>query len=172
MQIKDWFSRKFDFERSGEVFPGTLERLRGTPVRLEELVKTIPPELLTKRIEEKWSIQEQVGHLGDIEELHLGRLDDYLARSKAVRPADSANLKTKGANHNCNSIQTLLTAFRSARLQLVTSLENMAGDLLEFYSLHPRLQVQMRPLDMAFFAAEHDEHHLAKITETYRSLTK
>ena len=172
MQIRDWFQREFDFDRSREIFPGTLERLRGTPARLEELVKTIPQKLLTKRSKEKWSIQEQVGHLGDIEELHLGRLDDYLARSKALRPADLANLKTDGANHNSNSIQTLLTAFRSARLQLVTSLENMAGDLLEFYSLHPRLQIQMRPVDMAFFAAEHDDHHLAKITETYRWLRK
>jgi uncharacterized damage-inducible protein DinB len=172
MQVKQWFSRKFDFERSKEVFPGTLERLRGTPARLEELVKSIPTELLRKKIEDKWSIQEQVGHLGDIEELHLGRLDDYRSRLTSLRPADLTNLKTKEANHNSNSLQTLLARFRSARMRLVAGLEGMEDDSLELYSLHPRLQVQMRPVDMALFAAEHDDHHLAKITETYRSLTK
>jgi len=31
-------------------------------------------------------------------------------------------------------------------------------------ALHPRLQQPMRVLDLAFFVAEHDDHHLAHIT--------
>ncbi len=32
-------------------------------------------------------------------------------------------------------------------------------------SLHPRLNVQMRVVDMAYFVAEHDDHHICKIME-------
>ncbi len=33
----------------------------------------------------------------------------------------------------------------------------------QFISLHPRLKAFMRPVDMAYFTAEHDDHHLASI---------
>jgi len=34
-QVK-WFDRQFDFSTTQNIFPSILERLRGTPVRLEE----------------------------------------------------------------------------------------------------------------------------------------
>jgi len=36
-------------------------------------------------------------------------------------------------------------------------------------ALHPRLKTPMRLLDLAFFVAEHDDHHLATISELIRS---
>ena len=33
---------------------------------------------------------------------------------------------------------------------------------------HPRLKKEMRVLDLAFFIAEHDDHHLARISELIR----
>jgi len=39
---------------------------------------------------------------------------------------------------------------------------------MERTALHPRLQQPMRVLDMAFFTAEHDDHHLARMTELSR----
>jgi hypothetical protein len=38
-------------------------------------------------------------------------------------------------------------------------------------SLHPRLQQPMRLIDHALFVAEHDDHHLARITELLPSVT-
>jgi hypothetical protein len=37
------------------------------------------------------------------------------------------------------------------------------------FSLHPRLKTPMRTIDLFTFVAEHDDHHLAKITEIVRS---
>ncbi|MFT4669296.1 MAG: hypothetical protein ACI9M9_001964 [Flavobacteriaceae bacterium] len=31
--------------------------------------------------------------------------------------------------------------------------------------MHPRLKVLMRPVDLLFFVAEHDDHHLATIVK-------
>jgi hypothetical protein len=33
---------------------------------------------------------------------------------------------------------------------------------------HPRLKVRIRVLDLVFFIAEHDDHHLARISELKR----
>jgi hypothetical protein len=35
---------------------------------------------------------------------------------------------------------------------------------LDKSSLHPRLMKPMKIIDLAFFVAEHDDHHLAQIT--------
>jgi hypothetical protein len=35
-------------------------------------------------------------------------------------------------------------------------------------ALHPRLQQNIRVVDLAFFIAEHDDHHLARISELKR----
>ena len=53
---KPWFERTFDFSFSVELLPNVLARLRGTPARLEELVRG--REGLTARVDGQWSAQE------------------------------------------------------------------------------------------------------------------
>src|ERR1041385_5896641 len=75
----EWFKRKFSFDLPIEMFPNVVERVRGTPARLEELTRGLSREELTHRDGDKWSIQEQAGHLLDLEELGMNRLDDFEA---------------------------------------------------------------------------------------------
>jgi hypothetical protein len=42
---------------------------------------------------------------------------------------------------------------------------------LEKSALHPRLKVVMTPVDLAWFDAEHDDHHLVRINEILESPT-
>jgi hypothetical protein len=35
-------------------------------------------------------------------------------------------------------------------------------------ALHPRLRVTMNVVDLAYFVSEHDDYHLARITELLR----
>jgi uncharacterized damage-inducible protein DinB len=161
-----WFERKFDFSLPVGVFPSVVERLRGTPARLEELTRALPPRLLAARpAEGVWSAQEHAGHLIDLDELHEGRLEDYANRLEVLRPADLTNRKTFEAGHNDTPLEELLAAFRAARLRFVRRLEALDEDALAISALHPRMQVPMRVIDMALFVAEHDDHHLATITE-------
>ena len=53
-----WFERKFDFSFPVELYPEIIERLRGTPARIDERVGDVPPVLLTRRDSDKRSIQE------------------------------------------------------------------------------------------------------------------
>ncbi|HYY57003.1 MAG TPA: DinB family protein, partial [Pyrinomonadaceae bacterium] len=83
-----WFEREFSFDLPVWMYPNVMERLRGTPARLEDRVGSLPPELLTRRDGDKWSIQEHTGHLLDLGPLDIARLDDYTAGSESLRPAD------------------------------------------------------------------------------------
>jgi hypothetical protein len=139
--------------------------VRGTPARLEDRLRSIAAEILTKRDGERWSIQENAGHLLDLEPLVKQRLDEYLAGAKALHAADMSNRKTYEADHNQVSIEAILTEFREQREQLVDRLDNLPLETFALVAHHPRLNVPMRLVDMIFFQAEHDDFHLARISE-------
>jgi uncharacterized protein YndB with AHSA1/START domain len=164
-----WFERRFPTGLSADVLPIVIERLRGTPVRLVDRLSALSAAILTRRLGESWSIQENAGHLLDLEPLWLQRLDDLLARRAELTVADLTNRKTHEANHNAVPLLTLLERFRRARPGLVARLEVLVVDDLTVTALHPRLRIPMGVVDHAFFIAEHDDYHLARITELLRT---
>lgn len=165
MERTRWFDRKFDFGFTQNIFPSVIERLRGTPVRLEEKLKNIPNSLANTKINGAWSIKENVGHLIDLEPLWMGRLEDILNGEIDLRPADLTNTKTNEANHNDRSVTDLLHEFRSLRALTVKKIELLSVEQIYMTALHPRLKTPMRTMDHFLFVAEHDDHHLVKIEE-------
>ena len=163
-----WTDRTFRFDLPVEMFPVVIERLRGAAPRIEDKVKGLAPEVLTRRDGDAWSIQEHIGHLLDLDELHIGRLDDYLAGAQMLRAADVQNRRTWQAGHNERPVDELIQEFRREREIFVERLETWDPALAGQSALHPRLSQPMRLIDMAFFVAEHDDHHLAKMTELIR----
>lgn len=165
-----WFSRKFDFSFGVETLPLVVERLRGTPGRLEERVSAASMRALTQRIGETWSIQENAGHLLDLEPLWLGRVEDLLEGKAELRPADLSNAATHNGRHNEKPVGEILGAFRQLRLRLVQRLDGMGEPEAGLTALHPRLETPMRSVDLAYFVAEHDDHHLCRITQLLAAL--
>ena len=160
-----WPDRVFRFDIPVTRMQYLLERLRGTAVRIEEKIRGVPAEHLKRRIGQTWSVQENIGHLVDLEELHLGRLDDYANGEKTLRAADIKNQRTWDANHNDTPLKQILEEFRASRTQLIEKLEAMTPDELERSAMHPRLKIPMRVIDLAYFTAEHDDYHLARVHE-------
>jgi len=150
------------------MYPNVVERLRGTPARLEDLMRNASPELLTRRDGDKWSMQEHAGHLLDLEQLGMERLDDYEAGRETLHAADLENRKTHEANHNSKTIEQILSDFRRERTEFVRRLDEYDEAFVQKTSLHPRLRMQVRVLDLCFFIAEHDDHHLSRISELIR----
>ena len=128
-----------------------------------EIVDNVSSQNLTVRFNKAWSIQEHIGHLLDLEELHVGRIDDFIARKKILRAADMSNAKTIAADHNHANIHHMLNDFNNSRDELIKRLEALDNKTQKFQALHPRLQIMMRPVDMAYFTAEHDDHHIASM---------
>jgi uncharacterized damage-inducible protein DinB len=163
-----WFARGFPGSLPLERFPAILERLRGTPARLEEAVRGAARAVLTGRQAEKWSAQEHIGHLGDLEPLFLERLDDLEAGRDTLRAADLENRATAEADHDGRELDQLLRRFRVSRARLVARLETWDAEKLRLQALHPRLRRPMSAVDLAHFVAEHDDHHLATIRALLR----
>jgi hypothetical protein len=163
-----WTDRKFNFDFPVEIYPEMIERVRGTPARLEDRIGALPADLLRRRDGERWSILENAGHLLDLESLVGQRLDEYLSGAAELHAADMSNRKTYAANHNEVSADSILTEFRRQRLELVSRLDRFDAEMFGRSSFHPRLKVQMRLVDMIFFQAEHDDFHLARISELIR----
>ncbi|HTL80619.1 MAG TPA: DinB family protein [Bacteroidia bacterium] len=157
-----WTSREFLFDLPVENFPFILERLRGTKARIAELVSGLSNDQLTKKVNAAWSIQEHVGHLIDLDELHDGRIDDFIRGLPELRAADMTNKKTYEADHNKRNISELVNEFGKKRETFISRLAKLDPSLA---SHHPRLHKTMRVVDMAFFVAEHDDHHLFLMRE-------
>jgi hypothetical protein len=168
-----WITRKFSFDFLPlGMYPSVVERVRGTPARLEDLIKSAPPESLTRRDNDKWSIQEHAGHLLDLEPLGMNRLDDFEMERETLQAADMENRKTHEAAHNASTIEIILANFRAERMELVRRLDVYDEAFVQRVALHPRLQMKIRVLDLAYFIAEHDDHHLSRISELKRLFVK
>ena len=48
-------------------------------------------------------------------------------------------------------------------------LESLSDEEFARSSIHPRTKIQMRIIDLCVFAADHDDYHLARISELKRS---
>jgi len=160
-----WFDRQFEFDFPLEQFPNLCVRLQGTPARLEEIVRGAAPVALVRKPDGKWSAQEHAGHLLDLESLWKQRVDDFLSGRDTLTAADLSNRKTDEARHNERPIDHILASFRAQRSQLVDHVQSVEPASVSRTMLHPRLKKPMRLVDHLYFAAEHDDHHLARVWE-------
>jgi len=164
-QVPIWFERRFEFSFPVELLPNLRARLRGTPARLEEVLRGRSHEILIGKAQGKWSAQENAGHLLDLEPLWLARVGDYSADNDNLSVADLRNRKTDEANHNARPLEHILSEFRAARERLLKAVDELDPSLFARAIPHPRLKTPMRLVDHLYFVAEHDDHHLARIWE-------
>lgn len=162
---RTWFDRRFELGLPLDALPDVIERLRGTPLRLRERVGHATTAQLRMRSGEQWSIQEHAGHLVDLEALWMARVHDFQAGRQDLTAADLQNRSTWDAMHNEREIETILAEFASRRAALVDAVVAMPDAARRATALHPRLRQPMTIVDHCFFVAEHDDHHLAAITE-------
>jgi uncharacterized damage-inducible protein DinB len=170
MQRIKWIDKKFPNNLPEGLLPDILERLRGTPARIGEMVSMLSETQLSEKPGgASWSIKEHIGHLSDLEEVHEGRIADIVAGKEVMRAADMSNKRTYISDHNQKSIQQLLRDFKIKRYDFIAAFEKMGQAHHQFSLLHPRLKIMMKPVDLAFFIAEHDDHHLTSIRQILKS---
>jgi hypothetical protein len=128
-RVPIWFERKFEFSFRVELLPNLCARLRGTPARLEDVVRGRSHTILIGKTQAQWSAQENAGHLLDLEPLWLARVGDYVAASDQLTVADLKNRKTDEANHNSRPLEQILSEFRVARERLLKRLDELDASL-------------------------------------------
>ncbi len=165
MKHTPWLDRIFPSLMDTGLLPGLLERLQGTPARMEELIRQADPLLMSFKPANRWSVKEEIGHLGDLESLWMTRVYNFTGGDPVLAAADMSNVKTHQAGHQEKETGYLLAKFREQRMNLVAAIRGMNEEQQERTALHPRLKQNMRIVDLAYFVAEHDDHHLARMRE-------
>lgn len=147
-------------------------RLRGTPARLEELLRGADDAAVRRKpAPDKWSALERAGHLIQVEQLWERRVEEYLRGAEILTPADMSNLATKEADYNRHAVEDVLAGFRSVRKGFLARLDGLEPADFARTALHPRLKVPMRLVDGLYFTAEHDDHELAWMWELLRKVS-
>jgi len=162
-----WFDRKMTFGLPKEMLPFYLERLEGTAVRIEAKVRNLSNEQLSLRPDGKWSIKQHIGHLAEVDQIANKRILEMRQGLEVMSPA-----VFEPQDYNPWPIEKVVSFFRTTRNSNVETYRNIPENELLKSSRHPRLGVQMSPVDLAWFDAEHDDHHLVKINEIIYTLTK
>jgi uncharacterized damage-inducible protein DinB len=165
-----WIERTFNFNFPVTHFPVIFSRLEGTLFRLQSILINADDEYCSYNAT-GWSVKEHLGHLYDLEELWWKRLQDFLDRKEVLSPADMTNEKTKEARHNEKSLEVLMQQFTVERQRMLETVYGFDKLTFGLTSIHPRLQQPMRLIDSLFFVAEHDDHHIAAISNLLRKPT-
>jgi hypothetical protein len=166
MKKTDWFERQFVFPLPQGMLPFYLERLEGTLARLERKTRGVSEEVLSNKLDGKWSVKQNIGHLAEVGEISLRRIDEM---RQGISPLSPAVFEPHG-DYNAQSISEVLHIFKISREKNIAKYRNVSEADLKKSSLHPRLKVHMNAVDLAWFEAEHDDHHLVRISEILNAL--
>lgn len=159
-----WFDRKFTFGIGPEMLPLFLERLEGTVYRIEQKVKGLDEKVLSERFDGKWSVKQNIGHLAEVDQINNKRIDEIIRGAAVLSPAVFEPM-----DYNPWPASKVIAFFRDARQSNLNKYSALSLDEKTLSSVHPRLKIKMNPVDLAFFDAEHDDHHLLKITDIIRA---
>jgi hypothetical protein len=168
MKKMEWFERQFTFGLPMGMLPFYLERLEGTLARIEKRTSGIKEEVLSHKLDGKWSIKENIAHLAEVDEIACKRIDEM---KQGVSPMSPAVIQP-GRDYNAQSIAEVIRFFKANREKNLQKYKSLVDADLIKSSLHPRLKVLMTPVDLAWFDAEHDDHHLARVNEILNTLLK
>jgi hypothetical protein len=168
MEKLEWFERKFNFGFHKGMLPFFLERLEGTIIRIEKKVSGVPEEILSMKLDGKWSIKQNIGHLAEVDEIALKRIDEMRSGASTMSPA----VFEPRLDYNAQPVREVIEYFRKNRKANLQKYKGLNGKDLDASSLHPRLKVRMSVVDLAYFDAEHDDHHLVTINEILSKLNK
>jgi len=150
------------------MLPFHIERLQGVLPRLKEKILGISDEVLSTCVAGKWSIKQNIGHLSELDIVSGARIQEIIHGTRVMSPA----VFEPKEDYNAQSIATVVRTFEISRTESIARYRNLNFSELEKSSLHPRLNVKMTPVDLALFEAEHDDHHLVRISEILAVLSK
>ena len=162
-----WFERNLKFGHPVAMLPYFLERLDGTLVRLQAKVGGMNDNILSTKCNGKWSVKQNIGHLAEVDAVVNKRMDEITSGVAIMSPA-----VFEPQDYNTWPIKKVVDYFAASRAANLAKYKSLSDEQLLQSSIHPRLKVPMTPVDLAWFDAEHNDHHLVKINEIIFTLQK
>ncbi len=168
IQRQAWVDHQFNLGIDPAWAQNVICRVQDTAIRIQQYVNLQTEKELSAKNNGNWSVKEHIGHLIDLEALWSNRFEQFSLKTDQLIHADMSNQKTEHAHHNEIPVIQLIDRFKKERSQLIEVFNSLSEDVLYHEALHPRLKVMMKPIDLLFFIAEHDDHHLSSIREILR----
>ncbi|MEQ8363954.1 MAG: DinB family protein [Cyclobacteriaceae bacterium] len=168
MATTKWFEREFEFGLKPGMLPFFIERLSFTALRVEQKVRGIGDKMLSVKLDGKWSIKQNIGHLAEVDEIAMKRIHEMLSGTPILSPA----VFEPKQDYNLQPVGEVIAYFDSNRKKNIALYDSLSDIDLTKSSQHPRLKVMMNPVDLALFDADHDDHHLVGINEILNTLNK
>ncbi|WP_020533251.1 DinB family protein [Flexithrix dorotheae] len=164
-----WFERQFEFPGNQNIFPSLLERLEGTSIRLRVKTLKISDSIQVIRPEGKWSIMENIRHLLEMELVWQKFISSIL---KGKRIINLSNTKSPASPQlNNENVDHLLIQFADQRRITLETISKLKNDKIFKNAFYTPLQRPLSILDLAYYMAEHDDHHLARITNIHQTIS-
>ena len=169
IERQKWTAHQFNLDIDPEWSHNIIGRLNDNHIRLRHHCQHLSDADSSKQLNGKWSIKEHIGHLIDLEDIHIKRLKEFSEFKKTLTGADMSNAKTEKANHNAKNVNELINEFEKGREHFIQVFFSLNEKCQTHKAEHPRLKAIMKPVDLMFFVAEHDDHHIASILEIIKS---
>jgi hypothetical protein len=164
-RIAPWSERHFAFGVPMQEQPFLMERLRGAPVRLQEMLRGRSIESARLQLTDRWCVLEHIAHLNLIQDKVGQRLEDFGRMSVRLSTVDLSEQDLLLHAQRGRGLGDVIEEFRIKRNYFVRCAEVLSPKAKEHYALHPCLQARLRLVDQLYVLAEHDDHHFAHIRE-------
>lgn len=148
-----------------DVFAAHIETLRAFPAQLQRIVTSLNDDQLHFKPANEWSVIENIGHLIDIDELYVGRVDRILAEERPEFPRFEPDpiVATKG--YQQMNGHALLEQFIATRQATIDGLSTIEPDELHRAGVHA-VYGEMTLHRLVEQLVNHDQKHLVQIHET------
>ncbi len=147
----------------------TLTRLRTQLDALPILLEGVPREQYDKRVEDRWSVTENVAHLARYHEISIERIRLILTEREPSVLAYRAEDDSEWRAWQARSFEEVMQRMHASRATLIGVAERLMADEWARTARHSRFGVLSLHAWLEFFLV-HESHHLYVITRRARGL--
>jgi len=146
-------------------FRDNVRRLVEFPQHLSRVIGALTDAQLSFKPTNEWSVIENIGHLIDIDELYVGRVDRILAEERPEFPRFEPDPIVVAKGYQQMNGHALLQQFIATRQATIDGLSTIEPDELDRAGVHA-VYGEMTLRRLVEQLANHDQKHLVQIHET------
>jgi hypothetical protein len=146
-------------------FHDNVRRLVEFPHQLTQVVQALTEAQMRFKPANEWSVIENIGHLIDIDELYVGRVDRILAEERPEFPRFEPDPIVVAKGYQQMNGHDVLQQFIATRQATIDGLSTIEPDELDRAGMHA-VYGEMTLRRLVEQLANHDQKHMVQIHET------
>ena len=168
MQRTKWIERKFTFDFPEGWMFNIIERLRGTPARIDWITAGLGEAELTFVPEGKWSIKEILQHVIDAERVFAYRSLTFARKDNNTLPSFDEKDYAANSNGNNRAWHELVEEFKALRKSTELLFNSFTKENLN--AIGKASDYTITVLALGYIIVGHVAHHINIIRERYLTI--